>query len=145
MALPKELIVDACILFSFFKGSSARRQVFKKLLDNGCRLLSPDFILIELSQNKKRIISFAGINEQEFEEIFSELENSIETFGKEKYERFVSKASEISPHIKDVPYFALALFSKAPIWSDEEAFINQPVVEILTTNSLDKILKESPE
>jgi len=43
-SIPKELIVDASILFSFFKADSARRNIFKKLLEQECKLVSPDFI-----------------------------------------------------------------------------------------------------
>ena len=60
--IPRDLIVDASILFSFFKKSSARRDAFKKLLEQECKLNSPDFVLKELSNNKPDIMKFAKID-----------------------------------------------------------------------------------
>ena len=142
MEIPKELVVDACILFSFFNASSARRAVFKKLLDIGCKIISPDFVLTELSNNKPDIMKFAGISESEFNGIFSELNNDVDVFKEEKYNEFISEASKTAPHNKDVTYFALALSSGIAIWSDEEKFKSQSSVEIFTTNKLDKLLNE---
>ena len=59
---------------------------------------------------------------------------------KEKYEQSLSEAAKISPHGTDVhkddPYFALALFFNAPIWSDEKAFKKQPKVKVFSTSDL---------
>ena len=49
---------------------------------------------------------------------------------------------KISPHSKDVPYFALALAFNAAIWSDEKAFKKQNKVKIFSTEELKKILYE---
>lgn len=140
---PRELIVDASILFSFFNRSSARREIFKKLLDNDAELRSPDFALTELSNNKFKIMKFSQINESEFDEIFSELNKDLGTVDESEYKEFLPEAGRISPHedeTKDDPYFALALSLNMPIWSDEEAFKKQSSVDIFTTSQLNKLL-----
>ena len=145
--IPRELIVDASVLFSFFKADSARRGVFKKLLEQECKMASPDFVLKELLNNKSDIIRFAKISEGEFNEIISELDKDIGTFKEEEYKEFLSEANKISPHseqTKDDPYFALALAFKFPIWSDEVAFKQQPEIKVFTTAELLKLL-EKPE
>ena len=81
--ITRELIVDASILFSFFKADSARRDVFKRLLEQECKLASPDFVLKELSNNKLDIMKFAKINEEEFNEVMSELGKDIAAFKEE--------------------------------------------------------------
>ena len=140
MEIPDTLIVDACILFSFFNSSSARRDIFKKLLDNDSKLKSPAFVLTELSNNKSKIMKFSQINDSEFDELFSELNKELDTVKESKYKGFLSEANKISPHgreeIKDDPYFALALAFNLPIWSDEEAFKQQSEIKIFTTNQL---------
>ena len=141
--IPKELIVDASILFSFFKSSSARREVFKKLLEQEYKLVSPDFVIEELANNRLDIMKFASINEEEFNDVLSELNKYLETFEEEKYQDFLSEANKISPHgeeTKDDPYFALALTFNFPIWSDEEAFKQQSRVKVFNTNELSKLL-----
>lgn len=143
--IPKELIVDASILFSFFKASSARRDILKKLLEQECRLTSPNFVLEELSNNKSDIIKFARIDKDEFDDILSELKKDIDTFKEEKYKEFLPEANKISPHgeqvTKDDPYFALALSFNSPIWSDEEAFKQQSSVKVFTTKELSELLE----
>lgn len=144
--IPEELIVDASILFSFFKASSARRDVFKKLLEQGCKLASPDFVLKELVNNKSDIMKFAKINEEEFDDVMSELNNELGEFNKSEYEKFLAEANKISPHgegAKDDPYFALALKFDFPIWSDEAAFKKQSKVKVFNTEELHKLLEES--
>jgi len=142
--LPKTLIVDANVLFSFFKSSSERRRLIEELPNLGCKLISPKFAFRELLDNKDRIKKFGKINELAFIFLFSLLELKIESFPESTYKEFLSDANKISPHpgsTKDDPYFALSLlFNKCPIWSDEEAFKQQSEVKIFSTENLLKML-----
>jgi len=143
--IPENLIADASILFSFFKVNSSRRDVFKRLLEQECKLSSPDFVSKELSSNKPDIMKFAKINEGEFDDVMSELNNDLGEFKKSEYEKFLPEANKISPHgkgTKDDPYFALALAFNFPIWSDEAAFKLQSRVRVFTTAELLKLLEE---
>jgi len=133
-----KIIVDANILFSFFKKDSVRRQVFEELLSAEYELLSPHFVLVELRSDADRIMQFSGISKGEFEFALSILEEEIKLMPEEKYNKFLSKASEISPHTKDIPYFALSLSLNCPIWSDEKAFKEQSKVKVFTTEELIK-------
>ena len=144
--IPEELVIDASILFSFFKANSSRRDVFKKLLEHESKLASPDFALKELSNNKPGIIKFANINKGEFDDILSELNRDLETLKSERYEAFLPEANRISPHgedTKDDPYFALALALNCAIWSDEAAFKQQSLIKVLNTKELLELLKKS--
>ena len=139
--LPSILVVNANILFSFFNEKSARRRLIKRLPRMGCELITPDFALEELMEDKERIKNFARINEDAFMFLFSLLERKImEIYPAEKYEESLSEAEKISPHGKDVhkddPYFALALSFNAPIWSDEKAFKKQSKVKVFSTSDL---------
>jgi len=144
--LPKIIIVDACILFSFFKKDSLRRDLVERLPNLGCILISPGFVFEELLKDKEKIKEFCGVDEKEFVFLFSLLEKKIETFPKEDYAGFLDKAKGISPHgrkiSKDDPYFALALSLNCTIWSDEKAFKNQSRVKVLSTPELKEFLTE---
>ena len=141
---PRLLAVDASILFSFFKKDSSRRYLIEELPNCGCRLISPDFALEELLENKERIMEFAGTKESGFMFLFSLLERKIETSPKSEYEEFLPKAEKISPHgeytHKDDPYFALALSLNSAIWSDEKAFKKQSRVKAFSTHELKEFL-----
>ena len=52
----------------------------------------------------------------------------------------MKNAWTISPHSKDIEYFALALKSNCAIWSDEKALKKQSKVKVLTTSELVKEL-----
>ncbi|MCG2700527.1 PIN domain-containing protein [Candidatus Parcubacteria bacterium] len=139
MSVPELLILDANILFSFFKSDSSRRYLVEELLNRECKLISPDFVFEELSQNKDKIMKFSKINESEFIFLFLLLKKEIETVSESEYSEFLIKSKEISPHTKDNPYFALALSVNFPIWSDEEEFKQQSKIEIFDTAKLAKL------
>jgi len=146
--LPPILVVNANILFSFFNEKSARRQLIKRLPRMGCNLITPDFALEELMEDKERIKDFARIDEVVFMFLFSLLERKImEIYPAEKYEGTLSEAGSISPHGEDIhkddPYFALALSFHAPIWSDEKAFKKQSDVKIFSTSDLISLLSQT--
>jgi len=96
--LPRILIVDACIFFSFFKQDSDRRRIIEELSNLGCRLISPEFVFEELAKNEGRIKKFGKINDLGFAFLFSLLERKIESFPEDVYKEFLSDANEISPH-----------------------------------------------
>ena len=139
-SFPKKIVIDANILFSFFKKDSTRRKIIELMLDNECILVSPEFVIEELISDKDKIIRFSGIKNSEFFFIFSLLRKNIVTISKEEYASFFVEARKLSPHIKDVPYFALALNLDCPIWSDEKAFKQQSRIKILSTNELLKFI-----
>jgi predicted nucleic acid-binding protein len=89
---PEVLVVDACILFSFFSKVSDRRRLIEQLPLRGCRLVSPGFAFRELSKNSKKIKKYAGINDLGFAFLFSLLEKKIESYPEESYAaRFASR------------------------------------------------------
>jgi predicted nucleic acid-binding protein len=134
------LVVDASILFSFFNPNSARRAIIQSSPKLGFKLISPDFAFEELTKDKGKIQKYSGIKELEFIIFFSLLEKKIESMPKSEYDKFLHKAAELAPHVKDKPYFALALLFNCPIWSDEAAFKKQSKVKVFNTEELHKEL-----
>jgi|SRR3989339_455738 len=144
--IPKLLIVDASILFSFFKKGSGRRIIIEELYEFGCKLISPAFAFKELADNKERVKKYGKVNELAFAFIFSLLDRKVESFPEEEYNGFLPEANKISPHgeqTEDDPYFALALALSCAIWSDEVAFKQQSRIKVFTTKELSGLLKKS--
>lgn len=139
MSVPELLIIDANILFSFFKSDSVRRYLIEELLNCECKLISPDFVFEELSQNKDKIMKFSKIDESEFIFLVLLLKKEIKTISESEYSEFLINAKSISPHTKDDPYFALALAFNLSIWSDEEKFKQQSKIKIFDTARLAKL------
>nr|QNO52712.1 hypothetical protein JLLPAJDC_00023 [Methanosarcinales archaeon ANME-1 ERB6] len=135
-----ELVIDAAILFSFFKPESFTRDFIKLLYSNGVRLFAPDFLLDELLSLKERICEFCGIDEDDFTTSFILLCEVLEVIPKSEYERFLSEAKNLLPeHPKDGPYFALALKLSIPIWSSEKRFKKQSKVKVFPTHELKEL------
>ena len=138
--LPRLLVLDASVLFSFFKRDSTRRRLMDKLLARGCKLVSPDFALEKLLSDKEKVMKYGVIDELGFAFLFSLLTKKIETSAKHEYEASLRQARELSPHPEDDPYFALALSLNAPVWSDEKAFKDQSRVKVFSTRNLIELL-----
>ena len=84
--LPRLLVVDANVLFSFFKKEATRRKLMDKLLARGCRLVSPDFALEELLSDKEKVMKCAEIDELGLAFLLSLLAKKIEIVAKHEYE-----------------------------------------------------------
>lgn len=138
MTFPDMLVADANILFSFFRHDSSRRYLIEELLNGGCVLVSPEFVLRELLNDKQKVMKYAGIDESEFSFLYSILTEEIKVFPELEYTKFLPEAHELSPHdsVKDDPYFALALSKNTPLWSDEKRHKKQSKVKVYNTSEL---------
>lgn len=142
MLLPSSLILDANTAFSFFKHSSVRKKIIKKLLDKGVKLIAPSFIFEEIYKNREKIKKFSGISDGAFSINLSLLHEFIFSYTEESYSKLIPKVSSLAPHNKDVSYFALSLsLNNCPIWSDEKAFRKQDKIKIFSTEELLKFIK----
>lgn len=133
------IVVDASVLFSFFKPESFTRNLLKSLYLKGAKLIAPDFALDELYKLKQRICKFCGIGGLEFIISFALLSEILGVVPRAEFKKFESKALELAPHAKDMPYFALALSSGCAIWSNENRFKEQSEVDILSADDVKKI------
>jgi len=134
------IVVDANILFSFFKPESFTRELLKSVYLKGAKLIVPDFALDELYSLKQRICKFCKIGELEFIISFTLLSEIIDVVPRSEFVKFESKALKLlSEHTKDMPYFALALASDCGIWSNEKRFKEQSEVDIFSTGNIKKL------
>lgn len=141
---PKYLVIDANIIFSFFKQKSARRYLIDELLSRNCKLIVPNFVFEEILKRKDKVMKFSGIDSDEFDFLISILGDELILINEADYKKFLSEAHKISPHeseCKDDPYFACALAGDSCIWSDEKAFKNQSKVKVYSTKDLMKLFR----
>jgi len=148
-----KLVVDANILFSFFKkGSATRELILDPELKYDLELFAPKYVLEEVGKHKDEICSKFGLLPQDFDIMFSSLPLFIKIVPRDLFERFVPKAEKIlSPHLKDVPYVALLLFFKSNghkigLWSNEKRLkkkLEKYVIEVFSTSDLISFLSEA--
>jgi predicted nucleic acid-binding protein len=148
-----KLVVDANVLFSFFKkGSTTRELILDPELKYNLDLFAPKYVLEEVGKHKDEICSKFGLSPQDFDIMFSSLPLFIKIVPKDLFERFVPTAENIlSPHLKDVPYAALSLFFKSNgheigFWSNEKRLkkkLEKYGINVFSTSDLISFLSET--
>lgn len=136
------IIVEANIVFQALIKRGFIFRLIKQLSKAGIKLHSPEFILDEVRSREERLLKYSGLTKIELEFLIRVLFSKIEIVPLPKYSRFVPEALSIFPgHIKDAPYFALALSSFGYVlWSDEKRHKKQPKVKVCSTSELLKEL-----
>lgn len=133
-----QLVLDANVIFSaLLRGKPL--SMFIELKKKGIDLITPDFLVEEFFGKVEKISKALGTNEEQtivsFAKLFSEL---VRVVPEKEYAKFLSEAKQISPHVKDVPYFALSLrYDRCPIWSREPRLRRQKLVKVLSDKEVE--------
>ena len=146
-----KLVVDTNVLFSFFKKKSFTSEL---LFTPTLELISPEFSLRELQKYSGEIIRKSKINNKIFDALLFLLKEQIEFIPEHQYRdelkhalsvlKRVSPRKEVEEFLDDIDLFALALKEHCPIWSQEEFFKKQTIIEVFDTTTLAKYLKSHP-
>lgn len=137
-----KLVVDANVLFSFFKKDSTTRKLITSF--EIFELYTPALCIKELSKHKEEICRKSKITEAGFEEEMEYLRLFVGIVQDEEFKDFAGKARQLlGEHIKDIPYFALALYLNCGIWSNEKRFKKQSRIKAVSTSDLISFLSET--
>ena len=130
-----KLVIDTNIIFSLFKSNSFTNSLLK---NNFLNLYAPKESLAELEKYSNLICEKANITKDIFNETLSNLPEIIEF--KEYGALFEKKADSLINDKKDIPFIALALELRIPIWSNDSDFDNIPGINAFSTAELVKFL-----
>lgn len=78
----------------------------------------------------------AEISNEDFEQLLSAIFGIVEIIEQAKFKNCLKEAKIITPDINDAHYFALALFAKLPIWSNDSLLKKQKAVTVLNTKEI---------
>ncbi|MHC1583600.1 MAG: PIN domain-containing protein [Methanosarcinales archaeon] len=156
------LVVDANVLFSFFKKESKTRrlilnfEILEPVTPSFCieelnkhkrrdasvakAMIESSFCIEELNKHKRLICEKSKLSDSEFEEVLNDLLISVKVFSLSEYRESLSDAKTISPDPDDIDLFALALKLNCPIWSQEKTFKSQSRIKVFSTFDLLSIL-----
>lgn len=137
------LVVDANVVLSALIPGSKSIDLLAGLEKAGYKLLSPEFLIEEVNKNIPDLIKVSGLTKEEIEASFELLLERIEVVSKSEYEQFISEAKKVSPDVNDIPYFAVSLKFKCPIWSREPRLKRQKVVKVLDDKGVEGLLELS--
>ncbi len=129
----ESIIVDANKVFAAFIDKGA---VHDLLYSGKFKPVGPEKLLEEVEKHKVEIAEKARKKLEEIELAIKLLEPEFRIFSREEYLDKLQEAMKISPHLKDIEYFAVALKFVFPIWSNEKAFKKQSRVKVFSTADL---------
>lgn len=137
-----DLVIDANILFAAFMKNSTTRSLLLTKTPAPLRLYTTPLILEEAYKYRKLLARKASLNENEVMNLMLELvsASNIEIVSKEELGRFKEQAMKVSPSKNDAPYFAVALYKKCGLWSNDKPLKRQGSVVVITTKELLAIL-----
>ncbi len=131
------LVVDTNILISALL---AKSTTYELIVTRGLELFVPEKSIEEINNNREELRNRMEVSETEFESVLILLIRQVEVIEREQYKKFEDKATEISPHLKDMPFFALAMSRKLPLWTNEKRLKNQKEVIVYNTKEIIEIV-----
>jgi predicted nucleic acid-binding protein len=135
-----ELVIDAGIVFTGLTGFGITKKI---LFLKSLKLYSPKQLLEEINEHKSRILKLSSLSSDETEELFKLIKERISFVPEKSFESFLEQANSSIPDKEDTSYLALALSKAIPIWSNDEHFKRQSVVEVFNTKELIEKLKSA--
>jgi predicted nucleic acid-binding protein len=128
-----QLIVDANPVISILiKPGKPIDLLFVEELE----LVAPELLFEEIENNKELIVKKSGLIKEEIDKFIEILKKKIKVIPEEEFLKYKEEAERICPDEKDITYFALALYLKSPIWSNEKKLKEQNRIVVYATHEL---------
>lgn len=137
-----DLVIDANILFAAFMKDSTTRKLLLTKTPAPLRLYTTPVLMEEVYKYRKLLARKASIAENEVMDLMLELvsASNIEIVEEKELNTFRDQAEKVSPRKNDAPYFAVALYKKCGLWSNDKPLKRQNSVVVITTKELLEIL-----
>lgn len=135
-------MLDANILFAAFMRDSTTRKILLTKTPTPLKLYAPAFIIDEVYKYKDLLAKKAMLNKNEVLGLILQLiyASGIEIIDYGYLDKFKKDAYRISPTVNDAIYFAVALYKRCPIWSNDKLMAKQDRVKVISTKDLLAIL-----
>ncbi|ODS41774.1 MAG: hypothetical protein A7315_00225 [Candidatus Altiarchaeales archaeon WOR_SM1_79] len=98
--------------------------------------IAPEFMFFEIGNNFGEIVTRSKLSPEVLGETFKFIKDQIDFMPFEEFNECAKEAEKLSPHPKDIQYFALALKFNCPIWSEENSFKKQNKIRVFSTYDL---------
>ncbi|ODS39133.1 MAG: hypothetical protein A7316_00585 [Candidatus Altiarchaeales archaeon WOR_SM1_86-2] len=93
-------------------------------------------MFFEIGNNFGEIVTRSKLSPEVLGETFKFIKDQIDFMPFEEFNECAKEAEKLSPHPKDIQYFALALKFNCPIWSEENSFKKQNKIRVFSTYDL---------
>lgn len=133
-----KIVIDTNIVVSLLISPGKPLDLF---FNEELDLFAPKLLFIEIEQNKEEIIRKSRCDEEEIETLLRLIRQRINVVPEEEFVSLIDLAVKNCPDPKDITYFALALYLKCPLWSNEKKLKEQNEVTVYATHDLIKMFK----
>ena len=128
-----QIIVDANPVISILiKPGKPIDLLFVEELD----LVAPELLFEEIENNRGLIIKKSELSRGEIDRFIELMKKKIKIIHEGEFLKYREKAEKVCPDEKDITYFALALYLRCPIWSNEKKLKEQNGVTVYATHEL---------
>ncbi len=125
--------VDANILFAcLIKDSTTRKILFNPTLS----LFAPEFIVSELLAHVLEVQKKSGLREEELLRLIDKVFGQITLVSDKDLKPFLPAAASLINDSEDWMYISCALREDTVIWSNDNDFMPQKRVKVVTTKEL---------
>lgn len=132
-----ELVADTNIVAAaIVKDGMTRSLLFRSDLV----LHSPAHLSEELERNKDVFIEKSGLSEEAYLQAAEIIVSNVNQIPMREYAHLKERAENISPDRKDWSFFAVAIYLKCPIWSNEKRLKDQNKIAVYNTAEICEML-----
>jgi predicted nucleic acid-binding protein len=144
------IVVDTNIIFSGLLSPNGKISDLLLNSSNKFDFYAPTYVLYELENHKKKLLSISGFSKSELEYLKRNLFKKIdlidlETIPKSTWIKAMKLIAQIDEF--DAPFIALALELEAPLWTGDKKLINglnkKGIDWILSTDMVSEIRDEA--
>lgn len=133
-----ELVIDSnCLLSALIRPAKSRELICSQKI----HLFAPEHILVETANHKADVVEKSGITDAEFDQLMGILMSNINIIPQDEYKHNEGQAKKLVTHEEDIPFMALALAKKLPLWTDDKDLKKQTIVKVYSTTELLKELE----
>ena len=135
-----KIVIDSNRIIAAIIRDSTTRQI---LLNKKFEFIAPSYVFSEITKYKDYITRKVNINSEEFDTLLSLIFENINIIKASEYDNFIKKLKNEVSDSKDIPYLAVAVFTKAKgIWTHDIHLKEQNKIEIFANMDMLKLIKE---
>lgn len=129
------LVLDTNVIFSALIAGGKTREL---IITESLSLSVPEFFYSELENNRDEVAEKTGLGRRDLTVLLNLLFEHVNVVPREEFDhRLADARAEIEgTDPDDVPFLGLALHLGVDIWSDDEDFQQQSVVDVWRTHEL---------
>lgn len=133
-----QIVIDANVIIAMLIKPGLPLELF---YNDGLEIFAPKIVWEEVENNLITIHKKSDLNFEELYSLLYMIKKYAQIIPDAEFVEHKSDAINICPDLKDIQYFALALYLKCPIWSNEKKLREQDKIKVYATHELIDLFK----